>query len=105
MADITAASEARNTERHRVRWEPKWDGNAVRWALANRGPDDACNVRVVIEGAPMGRMIEESDLLEVDHGLFFDLSGHLQRGEHPHLKWHVDWQTPRGTARSEHGAS
>lgn len=104
-AEVTAASEARKTERHLVRWEPMWDSQGVKWTLANRGPDDAFNVRVIIEGAPMGRMIEEHERLGVDRGLVFDLSDHLQRGEYPLLRWHVEWQTPLGTARSESGRS
>lgn len=102
--DLLRKQDARETERHRVKWVPSWDFQRGVWLLGNHGPDTALNVRLSVESPTIDRVVlPEEDELPMNRGLPVEFSVYAGQGGMPRVHWSVDWKTPLGSERHEAG--
>lgn len=95
--DVLRAREARETERHAVKWVPHWDSQAGKWLLGNHGPDTALNVRLAVESPTIERVVlPVEDEVAMGQGLPVLFSQYAGQGGMPKVHYRVDWRTPAG---------
>lgn len=99
--ELLQGQDARSTERHDVRWKPRWDPDTQKWHLANRGQDTAHAVRIWADVPFLEPQTITQDDVPPNAGLRVALPTQMtERGEAVTVKWRVEWSTPLGTQRT-----
>ncbi|WP_223628813.1 hypothetical protein [Microbacterium sp. EST19A] len=102
--DLLRRQDARDTERHDVRWEPIWQESTGKWILGNRGQDTAFDVRMVTDATVIGEEAHEEAEVPPRSGLSIQLPARfIGTGHTPIVDWRVEWRTPLGSNLDDSG--
>ena len=102
--DLLRKQDARDNERHDVRWEPIWEEETGKWYLANRGQDAALDVRLRTEATIVGIETHEEEEIGPNTGISVQLPAQFAgTGNYPIVKWRIEWRTPLGTHLQDAG--
>ncbi|WP_337006699.1 hypothetical protein [Microbacterium sp. LB12] len=102
--DLMRKQDARDTERHDVRWVPVWHEATGKWFLGNRGQDVALDVRLVADATMLEEQSQEEDEIPPGTGLSIQLPDRfVGTGHIPIVNWRVEWRTPLGSNLDDNG--
>lgn len=102
--DLLKTQDARDTERHHVRWEPSFDHQSEKWMLANHGLDTALDVRLRADTRVMPRMVLEESEVKPETALAIEMPAKYRgQGFVPQVRWSVEWRTPLGATHVKEG--